>query len=194
MEGHGREELFENVDLSRTVGWFTSIFPVKLQLNHHLQGEALKSIKEQLRQIPHRGIGYGVLRYLSQNQQLKSLPPAQISFNYLGQLDAIRSSSMLLGFAKESTGINHCPQGHRSHLLEIDGCVVDGQLRLNWTYSSNFHHRHTIENLASMFIKYLESLIEHCVDVEFGSYTPSDFPEAGLNQHELEELLEKLSV
>ncbi len=194
LEGHGREELFENVNLSRTVGWFTSIFPVKLQLNHHLQGEALKSIKEQLRQIPHRGIGYGILRYLSQNQQLKSLPPAQIIFNYLGQLDTIRSSSMLLGFAKESTGINYCPQGYRSHLLEIDGCVVDGQLQLNWTYSSNFHHQHTIENLASMFIKYLESLIEHCVDVEVGSYTPSDFPEAGLNQHELEELLEKLSV
>ncbi|WP_026736179.1 non-ribosomal peptide synthetase [Fischerella sp. PCC 9605] len=194
LEGHGREELFEDVDLSRTVGWFTSVFPVKLELNHHLQGEALKSIKEQLRQIPNRGIGYGVLRYLSQDKQLQSLPQPQISFNYLGQLDGVRSSSMLLGFAKESTGLTHCPQGYRSHLLEVDGFVVDGKLQLNWTYSSSFHHRHTIEFLAGMFIKILESLIYHCVDVEVGSYTPSDFPEAGLNQYELELLLGKLSV
>ncbi|MEA5506597.1 amino acid adenylation domain-containing protein [Halotia wernerae UHCC 0503] len=194
LEGHGREELFEDVDLSRTVGWFTSVFPVRLQLDHHLQGEALKSIKEQLRQIPNRGIGYGVLRYLSQDQQLQSLPQPQISFNYLGQLDTVRSSSMLLGFAKESSGLTHCPQGYRSHLLEIDGFVVDGKLQLNWTYSSSFHCRHTIERLAGMFIKTLESLIYHCVDLEEGSYTPSDFPEAGLNQEELEKLLGKLSV
>ena len=195
LEGHGREELFEDVNLSRTVGWFTSIFPVKLQLNHHHQGEALKSIKEQLRQIPNRGIGYGVLRYLSRNRQLQSLPQAQISFNYLGQLDTVRSSSMLLGFAKESTGLNHCPQGQRSHLLEIDSFVVDGKLQLNWTYSSNFHRRHTIERLAQMLIKTLSTLIDRSVDVEVGSYyTPSDFPEAGLNQTELEELLSKLAV
>ncbi|MEA5627146.1 non-ribosomal peptide synthetase [Nostoc sp. UHCC 0251] len=198
LEGHGREELFEDVDLSRTVGWFTSVFPVKLQLNHHLQGEALKLIKEQLRQIPNRGIGYGVLQYLSQDKaiakQLQSLPQPQISFNYLGQLDTVRSQSMLLGFAKESSGLTHCPQGYRSHLLEIDSFVMDGKLQLNWTYSSSFHCRHTIERLAQMFIKTLESLIYHCVDVEVGSYTPSDFPEAGLNQQELELLLGKLSV
>jgi non-ribosomal peptide synthase protein (TIGR01720 family) len=151
-------------------------------------------VKEQLRQIPNRGIGYGVLRYLSQDKQLQSLPQPQISFNYLGQLDGVRSSSMLLGFAKDSTGLTHCPQGYRSHLLEIDGFVVDGKLQLKWTYSKSFHHRHTIKFLAGMFIKTLESLIYHCADVEVGSYTPSDFPEAGLNQHELELLLGKLSV
>jgi non-ribosomal peptide synthase protein (TIGR01720 family) len=198
LEGHGREELFEDVDLSRTVGWFTSVFPVKLQLDSYREGEALKSIKEQLRQIPSRGIGYGVLRYLSQDsaiaKQFQSLPQPQISFNYLGQLDTVRSQSLLLGLAKESSGLTHCPQGHRSHLLEIDSFVVDGKLQLNWTYSSNLHRKLTIECLAEMFMKELECLIYHCQEVGLGSYTPSDFPEAGLNQNELEKLLSTLNV
>ena len=103
LEGHGREPLIENVDVSRTIGWFTTHFPVVLDLSEesessvengkisHGIGLAVKSVKEQLRRIPNRGIGYGVLRYLSENpeitKQLKGFPQAEVSFNYLGQLD-----------------------------------------------------------------------------------------------------------
>ena len=124
LEGHGREDLFEDVDLSRTVGWFTTLFPVRLQLaeiDH--PGEALKLVKEQLRRIPNRGIGYGVLRYLLRdNLKLQALPQAQVSFNYLGQFDRVLKASETLGLAKEMKA-QQSAINKRSHLLGISGFI-----------------------------------------------------------------------
>ncbi len=87
LEGHGREDLFTDVDVSRTVGWFTSLFPVLLDISAATDpGEALKLVKEELRAVPNRGIGYGLLRYLSGTDALPA-PQPEVSFNYLGQLD-----------------------------------------------------------------------------------------------------------
>ncbi|MEH2198332.1 condensation domain-containing protein, partial [Nostoc sp.] len=199
LEGHGREELFEDVDLSRTVGWFTTVFPVRLQLGEieHL-GELLKSVKEQLRCLPNQGIDYGILRYLSQDtlkqSQLEALPQAEVSFNYLGQFDRVILKSPLLGFAKESSGQNYSSWGNHSYKLEIDGFVGSGKLELNWTYSTNVYQRLTIERLAQSFIKVLTDLLAHCQSSELGGFTPSDFPEAGLNQQELDRLVAKLNM
>ncbi|TGV04274.1 non-ribosomal peptide synthetase, partial [Mesorhizobium sp. M00.F.Ca.ET.186.01.1.1] len=90
LEGHGREELFEDVDLSRTVGWFTSMYPLLIQLEPNTSSEdALARVKEKLQQIPHKGLGYGLLRYMAQDpelvEKLKAIPQAPFSFNYLGQ-------------------------------------------------------------------------------------------------------------
>jgi non-ribosomal peptide synthase protein (TIGR01720 family) len=202
LEGHGREELFENVDLFRSVGWFTAIFPVLLNLrdvrDFGSPGKALKSIKEQLRWIPSRGIGYGVLRYLNQDEatrlELKTLPKAEVSFNYLGQFEQVLSLSPFLGLAKESYGANQSPRGIRSHLLEVSGLVAGGRLQMEWTYSKNTHKRATVERLAHKFVEALQILIAHCQSSEAGGYTPSDFPEAELTQEELDELLSKLNI
>ncbi|MFN6563901.1 MAG: amino acid adenylation domain-containing protein [Nostoc sp. ChiSLP01] len=197
LEGHGREDLFEDVDLSRTVGWFTSLFPVCLQLEglHH-PGEALKSIKEQLRRIPNRGIGYGILRYLSMDatisKQLELLPEAQMSFNYLGQFDQTHLAPLGWKYAQESSGSIHSPKGERRHLLNVNGLVIADRLQLEWKYSSAFHHQTTIENLANNYVKILETIIDHCLSKEAGGYTPSDFPEFGLSQEALDEILAKL--
>ncbi|MGH2709543.1 MAG: condensation domain-containing protein, partial [Actinomycetota bacterium] len=122
LEGHGREELFEEVDLSRTVGWFTTLFPVRLALETQEPGEALKSVKEQLRAIPRGGIGYGVLCYMCPDPEVRSAlhaqPPAEVCFNYLGQLDAMLSEGSLLGPAREGSGPPHSPLGLRPHLLD----------------------------------------------------------------------------
>lgn len=195
LEGHGREELFENVDLSRTVGWFTSIFPVLLALRQvESPGEALKSVKEQLRRIPNRGIGYGLLRYLSQDTatRLKLHPQAQASFNYLGQVDQVMSESFALGLAKESSGPARSPIENRCHLLEVNGFVSKGRLRLSWTYSKNVHQRATVERLAQGFIEALKSLIAHCQLPEAGGYTPSDFSAARLSQKQLDKFINKI--
>src|SRR6202035_1299472 len=113
LQGHGRENLFEDVDVSRTVGWFTSIFPVRLEFNdsgdNWEPGEALKSVKEQIRGIPQRGVGYGILRYLSSDNALKSRPEPAMVFNYLGQFDSAVAGSQLLRFAAESSGPWHSP-------------------------------------------------------------------------------------
>ncbi|MEH2196819.1 amino acid adenylation domain-containing protein [Nostoc sp.] len=197
LEGHGREDLFEDVDLSRTVGWFTSIFPICLKLGgHHHPGEALKSVKEQLRRIPNRGIGYGILRYLSMdatiNKQLELLPQAQVSFNYLGQFDQTHLAHLGWKYAQESSGSIHSPKGQRRHLLNVNGLVIEGRLQLEWKYSAAFHHQATVENLAKNYLKVLEAIIDHCISKEAGGYTPSDFPEVGLSQEALDELLAEI--
>ncbi|WP_375475181.1 amino acid adenylation domain-containing protein [uncultured Nostoc sp.] len=196
LEGHGREELFEDVDLSRTVGWFTTLFPVLLQLPDLNQpSSVIKSIKEQLRAIPSRGIGYGILRYLckdiSVNQQLQTIATPKISFNYLGQFDQVKSQNGWK-FASESTGANQSSKQTRDHLLDINALVIEGELQINWTYSSNVHTQATVENLAQNYIQTIRSIIKHCQSQDAFGYTPSDFPDAQLNQLELEELLEIL--
>ncbi|MBC1189513.1 non-ribosomal peptide synthetase [Microcystis aeruginosa CS-558/01A06] len=196
MEGHGRENVIESVNLSRTVGWFTSIFPVFLTLeNLHHPGECLKSIKEQLRQIPNRGFDYGIGYYLNSDltiqSPLKNYPKAQVSFNYLGQFTSHQIGEIGWKLSQESSGSIHSPLGQRSHLIAIHGIVVDGQLDIEWQYSENFHHQTTIKNLAAAYRDSLESLINHCLSAE-GGYTPSDFPDADLNQVELDELLSEL--
>ncbi|MEO5573838.1 MAG: amino acid adenylation domain-containing protein, partial [Gammaproteobacteria bacterium] len=194
LEGHGREELFSDVDLSRTVGWFTTVFPVRLDPGAAIHpGEVLKSIKEQLRSIPQRGIGYGLLRYLSGDpelvRKLRSLPQPEVLFNYLGQFDQVLSGSSLFRFAPEPCGPKHSPQGQRRHLLEIVGQVTDGQLQMNWTYSEKVHRAETIERLAQDFMEALQGLISHCQSVGAGGYTPSDFPLTGLDQAALDQFL-----
>ncbi|KAB8320091.1 hybrid non-ribosomal peptide synthetase/type I polyketide synthase [Tolypothrix campylonemoides VB511288] len=197
LEGHGREELFKNVDLSRTVGWFTTLFPILLELGEiDHPGEILKLVKEQLRRLPNRGIGYGILRYLSQNvttvSKLKNLPQAELCFNYLGQLDRGLCEPPLLGFAQEASGATNSPLARRGYLLEIDGFIISDRLQMNWTYSQNIHKRETIERLAQGFKTALVSLITHCQSPETKGYTPSDFSAARLNQKQLNAFLEKI--
>jgi amino acid adenylation domain-containing protein/non-ribosomal peptide synthase protein (TIGR01720 family) len=209
MEGHGRpggngdEALFADLDVTRTVGWFTSIYPVHLHLDGSgpgeelkaIPGEALKAIKEQLRQVPHRGIGYGLLRYLcpdaSLRARLATLPQAQVSFNYLGSIDGL-ASDPILGVANEMAGAEEGPHGRRPYLLDVIGQVTEGSLQLEIVYSTAVHRRATVEKLAGNILSCIESLLEHCLSPEAGGFTPSDFPEAGLSQEELDGLVADL--
>ena len=198
IEGHGRETIDDYTDISRTVGWFTSIFPVLFDApDSDEPGEALKSTKEQLRRVPNRGFDYGLLRYLSADPEvrskLSSLPQSEVSFNYLGQFGRSDTNNAIVGATLETSAPTRSPRSLRRHLLEINGSVRDGQLRLSWIYSTNRHRRETIERLADDFIKTLQSLINHCVSLEQRGYTPSDFPEADLDQAELDDLIASLS-
>lgn len=187
----------EGVDLSRTVGWFTTIFPVHLQLEHaYMPAKALKSVEEQLRRIPKRGIGYGVLRYLSQDtevtEKLRALPQAEVCFNYLGRVDQVVSGPVFFGPVRETSGPHRSARGRRRYLLEVNGRLAEGQLQCNWTYSERIHRRDTIEGLAQGFIEALRTLIVHCHSPKAGGYTPSDFPKMKLSQQELDELMTAL--
>nr|AXN93590.1 PuwF-G [Cylindrospermum alatosporum CCALA 994] len=198
LEGHGREEIFEEINLSRTVGWFTTIYPLLLELGEENQpGAALKWVKEQLRTVPQRGIGYGVLRYLSGDrtirQELQALPQAEVCFNYLGQFDHLQTEGIIQGFSQASSGATQSPLSHRRYLLEVNGLVAEGKLQLNWTYSKVVHERRTIERLADEFITVLQGLIIHCQSPEAGGFTPSDFPIAELSQADLDELLAEIN-
>ncbi|MFM6069709.1 MAG: amino acid adenylation domain-containing protein, partial [Sphaerospermopsis kisseleviana] len=199
LEGHGREDIVDSVDLSRTIGWFTTIFPVVVELpTTENLGETLKTVKEQLRAIPNKGIGYGLLHYLRQDPeiatQLKTLPQAEISFNYLGQFDQQINTTSWMQPASESAGRMHGLQNNRPHLLDINSMIVEKQLQIEWTYSTNFHQAATIEKLAQEFVNTLQDIITHCASGKNGGYTPSDFPLVKLNQVELDQLLASLDT
>ncbi|MEA5513969.1 non-ribosomal peptide synthetase [Nodularia sp. UHCC 0506] len=196
LEGHGREDLFPNMNLSRTMGWFTNLFPVLLSITPSSDlGVYLKTIKEQLRQIPDRGISYGLLRYLASptiQATLKSRPLPQIRFNYLGQSDQIFSDNSLFTPARELIGHSRSPKGNRNTLIEINSIVTGGKLRCDWTYSQKIHHRQTITTLADNYQQILLALIQHCVTPNISGFTPSDFPEMDFTQDELDKLLGEL--
>jgi amino acid adenylation domain-containing protein/non-ribosomal peptide synthase protein (TIGR01720 family) len=193
LEGHGRENLFEDVDVSRTVGWFTSIFPVRLELTDSGEnwqpGEALKSVKEQLRRIPQRGVGYGILRYLGGDGALQSRPEPAMVFNYLGQFDRAVEGSKLLRFANESSGRWHSPKQQRRHVLEINSLVMKDRLELEFTYNPKLHDEKNMQQFADGFLNALKEVIAHCQLPDAGGRTPSDFPLARLDQPSLDRLL-----
>jgi amino acid adenylation domain-containing protein/non-ribosomal peptide synthase protein (TIGR01720 family) len=161
MEGHGREEIVAevagDVDVSRTVGWFTSTYPVHLELKSDELVSALRSIKEQLRGVPERGIGYGVWRYLGAGASEREAR-AEVSFNYLGQLDQVLSGGEFRP-AKESAGASQSRDNKRPHLLAVNGMMVNGQLQMVWGYSEAVHRRETIERVATQFIQTLRALV-----------------------------------
>ena len=192
LEGHGRETLFDEIDLTRTVGWFTSAYPLRLTPSTtHEPGASIKAIKEQLRSVPHKGLGYGVLRYLSDStirEALACLPQAPITFNYLGQFDQSFSPDALFRPLDESVGVAHDPQAPLPNELSIDSQVYGGELLLRWTFSAERYTPQTIEAVATAYVQELQRLIEHCLSPEAGGLTPSDFPLAKLNQAQLDAL------
>ncbi len=195
LEGHGREDLFADVDLTRTIGWFTTIYPVLLELSAGADaGTALRAVKEQLRAVPQHGIGYGLLRYLSHDAaQLAALPQAELSFNYLGQLDQGLELAGLFAPAPEDSGPARSPRQRREYLIEINAFSAGGQLQVSWTYSARRHSRATIARWADAYMAALRELIAHGHAPDGGDVTPSDFPLAQLSQDELDELLGQVS-
>ena len=176
LEGHGREDIIKDIDLSRTVGWFTSLFPVYLNIeNPDDLATVIKTVKEELRQIPHKGIGYGILSYLNSEASLNPHTHPTLSFNYLGQWDNTLTQEGLFSFSQESAGSSVSELNTNPHLLDINAEVKEGALHIAWGYSQNHYHKKTLETLSTNLIERLKQLIHHCCqDHNFG-YTPSDF-------------------
>ncbi|MDQ2789723.1 MAG: amino acid adenylation domain-containing protein, partial [Actinomycetota bacterium] len=188
LEGHGREELFEEVDLSRTVGWFTTLFPVDLLAESSSDWRTrLTSVKEHLRAIPGRGLGYGALRYLTaalDNNVASSLtsPTPQISFNYLGHFDLPAGSDDLYHTIHGELRLDESPDAQRAHALEVVGKVEGNRLVFTWFYSEDLHRRATVSSLADNLLNALREIIAHCASPGAGGRSPSDFPLASLDQ------------
>ena len=195
IETHGREPLFDEMDLSRTIGWFTAWHPFAAPVGELPPGTLVRQTKEAMRAVPNHGIGFGVLRYLSPDAEVRrtmdSLPAAEVSFNYLGRLDDVLPPG---GFtrANEPIGPTRSPRAPRRHLLEINAYLLSGRMHLEWTFSRTQHTRETIEQLAADFAAQLRRLVEHCLSPDAGGFTPSDFPLARLDDAELNKLAELL--
>ena len=194
LEGHGREEVLPGIDLSRTVGWFTTTFPVLFDLRGARgEGDALKAVKERLRAIPSRGIGYSVLRWMEGDAEIASrlaaAPVPEVGFNYLGRFDDVLDASADFAAAEESTGPDRAPGQPRAHLLDVTASVHGGRLHVQWSYGTRIHRADTIQRLADAYAAELRALIAHCRGAEAGGWTPSDFPLAKVGQAELDRLV-----
>ena len=207
LEGHGRQELTPHLDLTRTIGWFTTLHPVRLHpkpatwhdvttTSPHL-GTALKTIKEQLRTTPHHGISYGLLRYLNPTTQtrLTPLPQPHITFNYLGryQHHTTHHNPQPWTHAPETTPLNGNtdPDLLQHHPLEINAHTQDTphgpQLTTTWTYNPHHHTHHHITQLANHWHTALKALTTN-THHHTGGRTPSDLPLLNLTQHDIENL------
>ncbi|MDL5206029.1 non-ribosomal peptide synthetase [Streptomyces sp. ALI-76-A] len=216
LESHGRPDL-PGQDLSRTVGWFTSVFPFPLetagcdwsQVRAHdpALDRALKETKERLRAVPDRGIGYGVLRHLDERTapELRALGQPQIGFNYLGRLAA--QSQTDWGLVPESTTVPETaaaavapptpeadpassPTGH--HLIALDALTVDGpsgpRLHATWTWADKAFTETDTRELAALWTTALDALVARARTAGAGGRTPSDLPLVRFGQTEIEQL------
>jgi amino acid adenylation domain-containing protein/non-ribosomal peptide synthase protein (TIGR01720 family) len=174
LEGHGRLERDGAPDVSRTVGWFTSIYPVEIVLPETDEFTAcISAVKKHLRAVPVEGAGYGLLsnRVLS---VLPHRPPSQVAFNYLGQIPSVEDGG-LLAFARESPGESRSPIGPPMYPINVDASISGGELEVAIGYSTQQFRRETIERLSAGFCGTLQALLAHWSDSNTAGYTPSDF-------------------
>jgi non-ribosomal peptide synthase protein (TIGR01720 family) len=192
LEGHGREPLNPAIDVSRTVGWFTALYPVLLDLeNTEDPGRHIKLVKEALRAIPHKGLGYGIARYIERDPRLKADPG--LVFNYLGQFGG-DSESGLFRRASEDTGPMADPDASFPHDVEINALASGGILEFHFSYNPNRSGKEAVAALADSFLRELETLAEHTRERSRTELTPSDTDYDGFCLDEMESFLDQLSA
>jgi non-ribosomal peptide synthase protein (TIGR01720 family) len=182
LEGHGREEHVSGLELHRTVGWFTSLFPVRLQGSASGDwGDVIKQTKETLRGVPDKGLGFGVLQYLAgEGHGLSPVNSWELVFNYLGQFDNLTGENPWFEPAGEYSGAQCSAMHSAGELLSVNSMVTGGSLELHWGYSGVHYQEATVRKLAGSYVSHLQSLIRHCMDrADNPERTPSDY---GLGQ------------
>ena len=194
LESHGRNALpgqAEDVDLSRTVGWFTAIYPVRLTLSDDLD-ECIKHVKQAVRNVPYDGLGYGMLQHcapLALQKQTACWQRSAVTFNYLGRLDnSFSNEDGLFEWNEDFSGQDRDTGAPLTNILEINAYVHRGELVLNWRYSRAQYREETIRSLVAAYRANLEEIIGHCLDQERSGVTPADFPLVQLRQDDLDTL------
>jgi len=195
LEGHGRENILD-LDITRTVGWFTSMYPVVLEIaNVNDIGYRIKHIKEILRKIPNKGVGYGILKYITSSENKKDVAfrcKPEISFNYLGEFDDNINDSMFI-LAQESSGNQVSLNSNLIHNLEINGEIVAKQLQISVSYNQKIYKIETIKKICDSFQKELIEIIRHCIHIDDTEITPHDIDFDGFDIDELDAFLDDFS-
>ncbi|MEA1671916.1 non-ribosomal peptide synthetase [Nitrospirillum sp. BR 11163] len=188
LEGHGREPLFPNLDLERTVGWFTCVHPVRLEADGGWD-RTVRQVKEAVRAAPNGGIGFGLLRHLADDGATRDAlaAPVSLSFNYLGQFDGVTRDGPWRA-APEDCGAGTDPDAPLGALLSVDGQIMDGTLALHVRHSAALFREDTVAAFVAAYEDALTGVIDHCLATGAGQVTPSDFPLVGLTQAQLDTL------
>jgi bacitracin synthase 3 len=188
LEGHGREQIIDDIDISRTVGWFTSQYPVILTSYDSLSLN-IKQVKETLRRVPNNGIGYSILKYLTLPENKKDFETkieTSITFNYLGEFfdNVDPDNANEIGFSKYSSGESISKQFARDSKLDLNGLIIDKQLVINFSYNKFEYNEETMKKVAYEYESTLKKIIDHCASKEVREITASD---VGYPALELEE-------
>ncbi|MDW6053303.1 bacitracin non-ribosomal peptide synthetase BacC [Bacillus paralicheniformis] len=188
MEGHGREDILEGVDITRTIGWFTTMYPVLLDAGEEKAlSQHIKMVKETLRKIPNKGIGYGLLKYMAEDPDFINEEKARISFNYLGEIDADMNRGEFSG-SSFSEGESIGGKIARSHSIEINAIVIHHELVIHTTFNQMEYEKDTISRLNHQLKERLEQIIKHCTQQTESERTPSDYGDTNISLDELEEI------
>ncbi|GGY14801.1 non-ribosomal peptide synthetase [Paludibacterium paludis] len=187
LEGHGRDGFDEAPDVSRTVGWFTTLYPLLLQIGTDGDAdEAIRAVKEGVRSLPSRGAGFGWLA--ESDSAPNGICWGEVCFNYLGRFDADFHRSPLAGVSTPVSVQRQDPRNLRAYLLEVDAYVYGDALEVVWTYGGNVLAADRIHALTERFAHHLRAVVAHCLTLPAPRLTPSDFPMAGLAQDALDRL------
>ena len=170
MEGHGREDMFEQLDISETVGWFTAIYPLTLAVERGADiGELIRAVKEQIRQVPNKGVGYGILKNIRKDEELDALSKQQhrpqIKFNYLGQMDNVVSEQSVFGAIEDGdlVGPSSALENRSTKDLVITGTVSQGQLKFSISLGGEFK---PVDSFATLFKQSLISIVSRCENIK----------------------------
>lgn len=177
MEGHGREEIIDTVDISRTVGYFTSFYPFALDVSKDEILENLLVVKEDLLKIPNRGIGYSALKFLNDDVELDTT--FDLEYNYLGDFGYNVSSKKdsIFSYAAESIGGNSSLENYNNLGLSVVGMISLGELKMNIRYSSLLFEKETMDELSSTFKNHLVTLVNDLTKVKESQAHSSEFTE-----------------
>lgn len=187
LESHGREELSYGLDVTRTVGWFTALYPLHVSLPHNDLSSQIKSVKESIRTIPHRGIGFGILKYLT--KCLKDTDKKRIRFNYMGHFSNI-SENRNFELISERLGEDIGLENHLSCLLEINCYILNNQLHTLFGCEKYRIQENKMKKFIANYESNLEGIIVHCCEKDSKVFTPSDFDTVELAQDELDNLFD----
>ncbi|HKQ07725.1 MAG TPA: condensation domain-containing protein [Blastocatellia bacterium] len=198
LEGHGREEEVVGVDLTRSVGWLTSVYPVWIDRQAgEWPRQQMRRVEEQMRRVPQRGIGYGILRYLNAEseiaRELSQAAEPEICFNYLGQFDEAKKSDRQFLISGAEHGPRHSPQDMREYTFEINCWISRGRFQSEWAYSRNLHRADTVERLAQSYLDVLRQIIASVSSI---TEAPSavDLDVVGFDSQELDSILDGIEV
>ncbi|MCP4217035.1 MAG: non-ribosomal peptide synthetase [bacterium] len=198
LEGHGREDILENINISRTVGWFTSMYPVLLEIETTADlADLIKGTKESLRRIPNKGIGYGVLKYLTpgdKTQEIQFKLKPEIVFNYLGQFDGGEGNGdSSYGMSFMGRGAEVGPESEGSDVFSINGMVSGGQLQMVFGYNRFEYEEEMVSQLSGFYKEALEGIVNFCMGKEDTEYTVSDF-DADLDDDDMGDIYDELDI
>ncbi|WP_411265988.1 condensation domain-containing protein [Bacillus sp. MZGC1] len=185
LEGHGRDAVEEDIDVSRTFGWFTTMYPVNVHVSESLS-DHIRAVKETIREVPNKGADYGLLSLI--NRQLPNHSAPQLRFNYLGEIDQVLKQSSDYEMSYFTSGIDSSLDNPLTTVIDMVATIKGGQLIFHLSFSEKQLRETDMTQLLQAVEQQIERLVQHCLEKEGIEFTPSDFETVDMSLEEMDSL------